>query len=123
MESQSSRVTSARRLPACHAGVRDECIQTPEALDRVGDEPLVLLGARYIGANECRASTERLDLRHPPSALFLLRDVVDRDVEAAFREHVGDAAADAALADGAGDERHRHQITTAISPWSPTRTS
>jgi hypothetical protein len=33
------------RLPACDPGVRDEGVQTPEALDSLGDEPFVLLGA------------------------------------------------------------------------------
>ena len=57
------------------------------------------------------------------AASSVVGDVVDRDVEPALRKHVGDASADAALAGGAGDERHRHQITTAISPSSLTRTS
>ena len=83
------------RLPACHPGVRDECVETTEALDSLGDERLVLLGARDIGANERRAAAERLDLSNPPGGLVDLRDVIDRDVETVFRQHEGNAPADA----------------------------
>src|SRR2546429_519565 len=77
--------------------------------------------SRAITPTRCPAAC--FDLRHPSSGLCVVRDVVDRDVEAAFREHEGDAAADPPLAGGAGDERHRHQITTEISPSSLTRES
>ena len=93
------------RLPARDAGVGDEGVEPTEPLDRLGDEPLVPAGLRHVGGHERTATAERLDLRHAPAGLLVVPDVVDRDVEAALGECERDAAADAAVARRAGDER------------------
>ncbi len=97
-----------KRLPARDAGIGDERVEAPESLHRLGDDALVLVWSRDVGAEEQRAAAALLDLRDSLSGLVVVRDVGERDVEATFGEGQDDPAADPTIACSSGDERDRH---------------
>ena len=123
MKSQSSRVTSASGCQRATPAFATKASRRPKRSTVSATSRSFSSGRETSARMNAERRPSAWISAYPPGGLLVLRDVVDRDVEAAFREHESDAAADATLAGGAGDERHRHQITTAISPSSLTRTS